>query len=68
VVLVTWHGKGKGRNTHEGFGIDEVGSVGMVEICDAFSCEFEVLGLVFSDWDVGCSLCHLISLILITLI
>jgi len=27
----------------------------MVEVRDAFACEFEVLGLVFADWDVCCS-------------
>ena len=27
----------------------------MVEVRYAFACEFEVLGLVFADWDVCCS-------------
>ena len=28
----------------------------MVEICDAFASEFEMLALVFANWDVCCSI------------
>jgi len=43
------------KRTHDGFGGDEARTVGVVEVCDAFAGEFQVLALVFADGDVCCS-------------
>jgi len=43
------------KRTHNGFGGDEARTVGVVEVCDAFAGEFQVLALVFADGDVCCS-------------
>ena len=48
--------RGVGRElTEEGLRIYECWTVGVVEVRDAFTCEFEMLRLVFADWDVCCS-------------
>jgi hypothetical protein len=63
VLEVRGEGEGdrEGRNTHEGLGVDEVRSIGVVKVRDAFAGEFEVLGLVFADRDVGRSSGCLVS-------
>ena len=41
-------------STEKGLRIHKLWSISMVEVGDALSCEFEVLRLVFADWDVCC--------------
>lgn len=57
-----WHGRGEerrsnmeGRLTENSLGCNEMGSICVVEVRDAFASEFKMLGLVFAHWDVGCS-------------
>ena len=42
-------------STEKGLRIHKLWSVSMVKIRDALSCEFEMLRLVFADWDMCCS-------------
>jgi len=56
-LLLEMHkGKRMGVRTENSLGSDEVrAAVGVVKVSHAFAGEFEVLALIFADWDVCCS-------------
>jgi hypothetical protein len=46
-------------STEKGLRIHKLWSVSMVKVCDALSCEFKMLGLVFAHWDMCCPFSHI---------